>query len=84
METTDESFSNTEAVMKMIMKGRSAAIRHVSRTHRVPLDRLFDRINFGPEIQIKFIDTKNQLADMLTKGNSTREEGTHIFVFVSH
>ena len=33
-------------------------MRHVSRTHRVALDWLFDRINFGPKIQIKYIDTK--------------------------
>ena len=27
-----------------------------------------------PKIQIKYIDTKNQLADFLTKGNFTRDE----------
>ena len=37
-------------------------MRHVSRTHRVALDWLFDRINLEPKIQIKYIDTKNQLA----------------------
>ena len=61
-------FEDNEAVIKMIMKGRSPAMRHVSRTHRVALDGLFDRINLDPKIQIKYIDTKNQLADMLTKG----------------
>ena len=49
-------------------------MRHVSRTHRVALDWLFDRINFYPKIQIKYIDTKNQLTDILTKGNFTRAE----------
>ena len=38
-------------------------MRHVSRTHRVALDWLFDRINLDSKIQIKYIDTKNQLAD---------------------
>ena len=32
-------------------------MRHVSRTHRVALDWLFDRINLDPKIQIKYIDT---------------------------
>ena len=27
-----------------------------------------------PKIQIKFVDTIHQLADMLTKGNFTRDE----------
>ena len=72
-------FEDNEAVIKMIIKGRSPTMRHVSRTHRVALDWLFDRINLDPKIQIKHMDTKNQLADMLTKGNFTRDEWNHLF-----
>ena len=61
-----------EAVIKMIIKGISPTMRHVSRTHRV------DRINLDSKIQIKYIDTKNQLADILTKGNFTRDEWNHL------
>ena len=50
----------------------------------VALDWLLDRINLDPQIQIKYIDTKNQLADILTKGNFTRDEWKHLFVFVQH
>ena len=50
-------FEDNEAVVKMIIKGRSPTMRHVSRTHRVALDWLFDRINLDPKIQIKYIDT---------------------------
>ena len=46
-------FEDNEAVHKMIIKGRSPTMRHVSRTHRVVLDWLFDRINSDPKIQIK-------------------------------
>ena len=63
-------FEDNEAVIKMIIKGRSPTMRHVSRTHRVALDWLFDRINLDPKIQIRYIDTKHQLEDILTKGNS--------------
>ena len=35
-------FEDNEAVIKMIIKARSPTMRHVSRTHRVALDRLFD------------------------------------------
>ena len=77
---------DNEAVIKMIMKGRSPTVRHVSRTHRVALDWLFDRINLDPKIQIKYIDTKNQLADILTKGNFTRDEWNHLLCLfnISH
>ena len=71
-------FEDNEAVIKMIIKGRSLTMRHVSRTHRVALDWLFDRINLDPKIQIKYIETKNQLADILTKGNFTRDEWNHL------
>ena len=71
-------FDDNEAVIKMIIKGRSPTMRHVSRTHRVALDWLFDRINLDSKIQIKYIDTKNQLADILTKWNFTRDEWNHL------
>ena len=35
-------FEGNEAVIKMIIKGRSPTMRHVSRTHTVALDWLFD------------------------------------------
>ena len=66
-------FEDNEAVIKMIIKGRSPTMRHVSRTHRVALDWLFDRINLDPKIQIKYIDTKNP-----TRRHFTRDELNHL------
>ena len=79
-------FEENEAVIKMIMKGRSPTMRHVSRTHRVALDRLFDRINLDPKIQIRYIDTKHQLTNILTKGNFTRDGWNHLLCLfnISH
>ena len=79
-------FEDDKAVIKMIIKGRSPTLRHVSRTHRVALDWLFDRINLDPKIQIKYIDTKNQLTDILTKGNFTRDKWNHLLCLfnISH
>ena len=71
-------FEDDEAVIMMIVKGRSPTMRHVSRTHRVALDWLFDRINLDPKIQIKYIDTNNPLADTLTEGNFARDEWNHL------
>ena len=79
-------FEDNEAVIKMIIKGRSPTMRHVSRTHSVALDWLFDRTNLDSKIHIKYIDTKNQLADILTKGNFTRDEWNHLLCLfnISH
>ena len=67
-----------EAVKKMIIKGRSPTMRHVSRTHRVAFDCLLDRINLEPKIQIKFVDTKHHLADILTKSSFTTDDWTNL------
>ena len=77
---------DNEAVVKIIITGRSPTKRHVSRTHRVALGWLFDRINLDSKIQIKYIDTKIQLADILTKGNFMRDEWNHLLCLfnISH
>ena len=66
-------FEDNETVIKMIIRGRCPTIRHVSRMHRVTPDRLFDRINLDTKFQIKYVDTKLQLADTLTRGDFTRD-----------
>ena len=38
------------AVIQMINKGRSLHLRHVTRTHRVDLDWLFERMNLDHSI----------------------------------
>ena len=52
---------DNDAVIKMIIKERSPAMRHVARTHRVDLDWLFERINRDPAVFIKFVGTKDCL-----------------------
>ena len=42
------------------------------------MDWLFDKINLDHKIQIKYVDTKYQLADILTKGNFTRDEWNNL------
>ena len=79
-------FEDNEAVIKMIIKGRSPTMRHVSRTHCVALDSLYDRINLDPQIRIRYIDTKHQFANKLTNGNCTRDEWNNLLHFfnISH
>ena len=54
-------FEDNEAVIKMIIKGRSPTMRHVSRTHRVALDWLFDRINLDPKIKSSILTPRTNL-----------------------
>ena len=71
-------FEDNEAVIKMVIKGSSPTMRRVSRTHRVALDCFFDSINLDPKIQVKYVDTKHQIADTLTEGNFTCDEWNNL------
>ena len=62
----------------MIIKGRSPTMRHVSRTHRVTPGWLFDRTSLDPKIPIRYIDAKHHIADILNKGNVTRDEWNNL------
>ena len=64
---------DNDAVIKMCIKGRSPALRHVLRTHRVDLDWLFERIMFDPCIFMRYLNTKEQIADVFTKGSFTAQ-----------
>ena len=56
-----------DAVIKMTVKWRSPALRHVPRMHRIDLDWLFERIREDRSIDIRHVNTKLQIADFLTK-----------------
>ena len=67
-------FEDNDAVIKQCVKGRSPAMRHVARTHRVDLDWLWERIREDPGVFIKYVGTKEQIADLFTKGSFTAEQ----------
>ena len=62
--------------MKHINKGRRPTMHHVLRTHRADLDWQCDRVNLDPRSQIKYVNTTQQLADILTKYSCTADRWT--------
>ena len=58
---------DNDPVIKMCVKGRSSNMRHVSRTHRVNLDWLFERIRHDPGVSLTHAPTTEQIADIFTK-----------------
>ena len=74
---------DNEAAIKMIIKSRRPRMRHVSRTHRVAIDWLFDRMIFDSRIQLKYVDTKNQLAHIVTKRRFTSDEWNHLLCLLN-
>ena len=65
---------DNDAVIKMVEKCRAPTMKHVPRTHRINIDWLFERIHCDPCIFGRYVHTKLQIADMLTKGNFTAEQ----------
>lgn len=65
---------DNDPVIKMTVKGRSPSMRHAPRTHRIDLDRVFERIQHDPGVSIKYVGTKEQIADMFTKGSFGAEQ----------
>ena len=57
---------DNDACIKIVLKKRSMALRHVMRTHRVALDWLYELFD-SEDIWLKYINTKWQVADMYTK-----------------
>ena len=71
-------FEDNDAVIKMTVKGRSPNMRHVPRTHSVDLDWLFERLRENPGIYIRFVSTKEQIADVFTNGSFMAEQWRHL------
>ena len=68
---------DNEPVIKLTIKQRWPQFKYVPRTHRIDLDWLFERFA-DPCIGIRYVDTKNQLADFLTKGMFTTQQFTEL------
>ena len=64
MRTSLNIFEDNETRTKPINKGRCPTMRHVSRTHRLDLDWLYDGTDLDPMIQIKYVNTTQQLSDI--------------------
>ena len=60
---------DNDAVIKMCVQVRAPTMRHMQRTHRIDVDALFERVHTDKGIWIKYINTKLQIADILTKGS---------------
>ena len=68
---------DNEAVVKMIMKRSSHILRHVARTHRVNLERLFEQISLDLTTDVRHVNTGEQMADVLTNDYSLLFSGIH-------
>ena len=60
---------DNEATIKIAKKGFSPKLRSLSRTHRVHLGAIHEEI-IKPDIELEYIKTTEQIADVFTKAKS--------------
>ena len=65
-DVTLEVLEDNEATIKIIRKGGSAKLRHVSRTHKINLASTYEQFQ-DPCIKLEYVNTKEQVADVFTK-----------------
>ena len=58
------TFEDNEAVIKVIIKGKSPHMSHVLRTHRVNLDWLFEKNDLNSNMSVKYVHSNQQIADI--------------------
>ena len=61
-----EILEDNQATIKIVKKGYSQKLRHISRTHKVDLSSIKEVIE-RDTVSIEYVDTKEQAADIFTK-----------------
>ena len=69
---------DNDAVLKLLIKQRNPRLRHVVRTHRVNADFIFKVVHDDDCISARYVNTKVQIADMMTKASFTNEQWKHL------
>ena len=65
---------DNQAVIKIVQKGRTPALRHLHRTHRINLDWITE-VCAAEQVELKYVTTKEQVADMMTKHFDEKKSG---------
>ena len=68
---------DNEAVIKIIKKARSMALRHLPRTHRIDVHWLYE-VCSDPRVRMLYVNTKQQVADLMTKAINNPATWAHL------
>ena len=71
---TLEVLEDNEACIKIVRKGYSAKLRHISRTHKVNLALLHEQFDVE-NVNLGYVGTLEQAADIFTKGLEPQKRG---------
>ena len=63
---TLEIFEDNQATIRVVKKGYSSKLRHISRTHKIDISSVNEVLD-SDSIVISYIETDKQAADIFTK-----------------
>ena len=69
---------DNDAVIATVKKGRSTTLRHCSRTQRIALDWLLERLREAESMTLRYVKTTNQNAVFLTKASFSAPQWAHL------
>ena len=58
---------DNQATILVAKKGYSPKLRHIARTHKVNLGSISEQLEEGTGVEIEYVDTAEQAADIFTK-----------------
>jgi hypothetical protein len=68
---------DNEAVITIVKKARSMALRHLPRTHRIDVQWLFE-VCSHPRVRLVYVNTKQQVADLMTNALNNPQTWEHL------
>ena len=68
---------DNEAVIRLVKKARSKALRHLPRTHRIDINWLFEVCSHH-RVRMRYVNTKQQAADLMTKSINNQQIWQHL------
>ena len=69
---------DNDAVIATVIKGRSTTLRHCSRTQRIAMDWLLERLREDNSTTLRYVPTRHQSADILTKASFVAPQWGHL------
>ena len=81
IESIPVDVEDNEAVIKLVGKARSMALRHLPRTHRIDLHWLFEVCD-DVHVRLRHVGTREQAADIFTKAFSNADLWRHLLQLI--
>ena len=76
---------DNQAMINVVKSGRNPSMRHLSRTHGIPIDWLHERLKDHKDpVEIVYRESEEMAADIYTKAFTDKEKWQHACALINH